>query len=66
MDTILGAQIAALEAPDAAICDGFDSAVLGIFIGANMQASLCVDMLDKAIMTSPDIKGDIVHSDRGA
>ena len=31
-----------------------------------MQASLCVDMLDKDIMTSPDIKGAIVHSDRGA
>lgn len=29
-----------------------------------MQASLCVDMLDKAIMTSPDIKGAIAHSDR--
>ena len=49
-----------------AIFDCFDSAVLGISIGANMQASLCVDMLDKAIMTSPDIKGAIVHSDRGA
>ena len=66
MYTILGAQIASLEAPDAAICDCFDSAVFGISIGANMQASLCVDMLYKAIMTSPDIKGAIVHSDRGA
>ena len=54
------------ETSDAAICDCFDSAVLGISIGANMQASLCVDMLDKAIMTSPDMKGAIVHSDRGA
>lgn len=56
-------QIAVSEISDAAICDCFDSAVLGISIGANMQASLCVDMLDKAIMTSPDIKGAIVHSD---
>lgn len=59
------AKIAASEAPDAAIFDCFDSAVLGISIGANMQESLCVDMLDKAIMMSPDIKGAILHSDRG-
>ena len=57
-------QIAVSETSDAAICDCFYSAVLGISIGANMQESLCVDMLDKAIMTSPDIKGAIVHSDR--
>lgn len=49
-----------------AIFDCFDSAVLGISIGANMQASLCVDMLDNAIMAYPDLKGAIVHSDRGA
>ena len=50
----------------AAIFDCFDSAVLRISIGANMQASLCVDMLDNAIMAYPDLKGAIVHSDRGA
>lgn len=49
-----------------AIFDCFDSAVLGISIGANMQASLCVDMLDNAIMAYSDLKGAIVHSDRGA
>lgn len=59
------AQIAVSETSDAAICDCFDSAVLGISIGANMQESLCVDMLDKAIMTSSDLQGAIVHSDRG-
>ena len=31
-----------------------------------MQAGLCVDMLDNAIMAYPDLKGAIVHSDRGA
>ena len=65
VQAILGAQIAASEATDAAIFDCFDSAVLGISIGANMQESLCVDMLDKSIMTSPDLQGAIVHSDRG-
>ena len=44
----------------------FDSAVLRISIGANMQTNLCVDMLDNAIMAYPDLKGAIVHSDRGA
>ena len=31
-----------------------------------MQTNLCVDMLDNAIMAYPDLKGAIVHSDRGA
>ena len=48
------------------IFDCFDSAVLGISIGTNMQASLCVDMLDNAIMAYQDLKGVIIHSDRGA
>ena len=65
MYTILGAQIAALEAPDAAICNCFGAAVLGISIGANMQATLCVDTLDNAMMAYPDPNGAIIHSDRG-
>ena len=59
-------QIAVSEISDAAICDCFDSAVLGISIGANMQATLCVDTLDNAVMAYPDLKGAIVHSDRGS
>ena len=31
-----------------------------------MQASLCVDIRDNAIIAYPDLKGAIVHSDRGA
>lgn len=49
-----------------AIFDCFDSAVLGLSIGANMQATLCVDKLDNAVMAYPDLKGAIVHSDRGS
>ena len=65
------ADITEIKASDgklyvSAIFDCFDSAFLGIFIGANMQASLCVDMLDNAIMAYSDLKGAIVHSDRGA
>ena len=48
-----------------AIFDDFDSADLGVSKVQNMQASLCVDMLDNAIMAYADIKGAIVHSDRG-
>lgn len=40
--------------------------VLRISIGANMQAILCVDTLDNAVMAYPDLKGAIVHSDRGS
>lgn len=47
------------------IFDDIDSADLGVSISANMQASLCVDMLDNAIMVYTYIKGAIVHSDRG-
>ena len=60
------AQIAVSETSDAAICDCFDSAVWGISIGVNMQESLCVDTLDNAVMAYPDLKGAIVHSDRGS
>lgn len=48
------------------IFDCFDSAVLGLSIGANMQATLCVDTLDNAMMAYPDLKGTIIHSDRGS
>ena len=41
----------------------FDSALLGLSIGANMQATLCVD---KSMMAYPDLKGVIIHSDRGS
>ena len=49
-----------------AIFDCFDSAVLYLSIGANMQAILCVNTLDNAVMAYTDLKGAIVHSDRGS
>ena len=49
-----------------AIFDCFDSAVLGLSIGANMQATLCVDTLDNVMKAYPDLKGAIIHSDRGS
>ena len=35
-------------------------------LGANMQATLCVDTLDNAMMAYPDLKGAIIHSDRSS
>ena len=31
-----------------------------------MQGTLCVDTLDNAMMAYPDLKGAIIHSDRGS
>ena len=31
-----------------------------------MQATLCVDTLDNAMMAYPDLKGAIIHSDRSS
>ena len=64
-------DITAIKASDgklyvSVIFDCFDSAVLGLSIGANMQATLCADTLDNAVMAYPDLKGAIVHSDRGS
>ena len=49
-----------------AIFDCFDSAVLGLSVGANMQVTLCVDTLNNAMTAYPDLKGAIIHSDRGS
>ena len=48
------------------IFDCFDSAVLGLSIGGNMQATLCVDTLDNAMKAYPDLKGAVIHAGRGS
>lgn len=48
-----------------AIFDCYDLAVLGISMDTNMKAPLCVETLDNAITAYPDLKGAIIHSDRG-
>lgn len=47
------------------IFDCFDSAVLGLAMDTNMKASLCVRTLDNAMMAYPELRGAIIHSDRG-
>ena len=49
-----------------AIFDCFDAAVIGLAMADNMRADLCVETLKNAYMTYPDIKGCIIHSDRGS
>ena len=48
-----------------AIFDCFDVAVLGLAMDTNMKASLCEQTLDNAYIAYPDIRGAIIHSDRG-
>lgn len=48
-----------------AIFDCFDSAVLGLAMDDNMRATLCEHTLDNAMLAYPDLRGAIIHSDRG-
>lgn len=49
-----------------AIFDCFDSAVLGLAMATNMKATLCKQTVENAYMAYPEIRGAIIHSDRGA
>lgn len=49
-----------------AIFDCFDSGVLGLAMDTNMKASLCAQTLTNAGIAYPDIRGAILHSDRGS
>ena len=49
-----------------AIFDCFDLMPIGLAVDDNMRASLCVQTLDNARKSYPDIKGCIIHSDRGS
>ena len=46
--------------------DCFDSAVLGLSLDANMKATLAKKTLDNAYMAYPDLRGAVIHSDRGS
>ena len=49
-----------------AIFDCFDLMPLGMAIEDNMRTSLCCHTLENASKSYPDIKGCIIHSDRGS
>ncbi len=48
------------------IFDCYDLTVLGLSMDTNMKAPLCVQTLDNAIKAYPELRGAIVHSDRGS
>lgn len=48
-----------------AIFDCFDSAVIGLAMDTNMKAPLCVQTLENAVRSYPQLKGAVLHSDRG-
>ena len=49
-----------------AIFDCFDVAVVGLAMADNMRAELCIETLRSAYRAYPDIRGCIIHSDRGS
>ena len=48
-----------------AIFDCFDLSVLGLSMGTNMKADLCIQTLENALTAYPALEGAIIHSDRG-
>jgi transposase InsO family protein len=48
------------------IFDCFDSAALGIAMDTNMKAELCVQTVKNAMMAYPELRGALLHSDRGS
>ena len=49
-----------------AIFDCFDLSVLGLAMGTNMKAELCIQTLENALTAYPALEGTVIHSDRGA
>lgn len=49
-----------------AIFDCYDSAALGLAMDTNMRAELCVKTVDNAVMRYPELRGALLHSDRGS
>lgn len=48
------------------IFDCFDLMACGISMDTNMRAELCVETLDSAVRHFPELRGAILHSDRGS
>ncbi len=49
-----------------AIFDCYDALVLGIAMADNMRAELCVQTVENAYKGYPDMRGAVLHSDRGS
>lgn len=49
-----------------AIFDCYNSEVLGLSMDDNMKVDLCVNTLSSAVKMHPQLRGAIIHSDRGS
>lgn len=49
-----------------AIFDCFDASVLGLAMADNMRAELCVETVENACKAHRDMRGAVLHSDRGS
>lgn len=49
-----------------AIFDCFDASVLGLAMADNMRAELCVETVENACKAHCDMRGAVLHSDRGS
>ena len=48
------------------IFDRFDNEAIGLALRTNMKAGLCVETLESAYKAHPELRGAIIHSDRGS
>lgn len=48
------------------IFDCFDLSALGLSMDTNMKTELCAETVKNAVMAYPELKGTILHSDRGS
>lgn len=49
-----------------AIFDCFDLLVCGLAMDTNMKAALCTETVSSALKLHPELKGTVLHSDRGS
>ncbi|MBP3329274.1 MAG: IS3 family transposase [Clostridia bacterium] len=49
-----------------AIFDCFDLLVCGLAMDTNMKAALCIETVSSALKLHPELKGTVLHSDRGS
>ena len=49
-----------------AIFDCYDKLAVGLALDTNMKATLCVKTLQSAMTSFPEMRGAIIHSDRGS
>lgn len=49
-----------------AIFDCYDVSVLGLSMDTNMKAPLCIETVSNAMRAYPELRGCILHSDRGS